>query len=230
MFKVKHFLKFAVQMTKIILVSATTFEIEPTLRFLAQHHSLKHNTYLLEKLQVTVCVTGVGMVNTAFELGKFKGDDFDLAINAGVAGSFGEFKNGQVLNVTRDCFSELGAEDRESFLSINELGFGEQHLKIDHPYASKTTNGLAEAKGITVNTVHGYGPSIVAVKKRYNCDVESMEGAAFIHAANAFKWKAIQLRAVSNKIEDRNRNNWELPLAINNLNEVLTGILKECAD
>lgn len=214
-------------MTKIILVSATSFEIEPLLRFLEGHHSLKHNTYLMEKLQMTVCVSGVGMVNTAFELGKFKGDDFDIAINAGVAGSFSEYENGQVLNVTQDCFSELGAEEDDRFLSIDELGLGEQRVKIRNLYESDLTKGLPKVSGITVNTVHGNEKNIDTVKKRYACDVESMEGAAFIHAANVFNWKAIQLRAVSNKIEKRNKNNWELPLAIKNLNEVLIGLIKE---
>src|SRR5204862_354098 len=85
----------------------------------------KINTYLLEKMQITICITKAGMVNTAFELGAFKGDDFDLAINAGVAGSFGKYKKGEVVNVTKDCFSELGAEDDLNFLSIDDLGLGE---------------------------------------------------------------------------------------------------------
>jgi futalosine hydrolase len=214
-------------MTKIILVSATSLEIEPVLQFLSEHHSLKHNTYLLEKLQITVCVTGVGMVNTAFELGKLKGDDYDLAINAGVAGSFGEFKNGQVVKVNEDCFSELGAEDGKNFLSIDELGLGEQHATIRSVFGSACIGRLPAATGITVNTVHGNESSIKNVRKRYNYQVESMEGAAFIHAANAFNWRAVQLRAISNQIEKRNKAAWEIPLAIKNLNEVLLSVILE---
>jgi futalosine hydrolase len=214
-------------MTKILLVSATSFEIAPTLKFLEKYHSLKHHTFMLEKLQLTYCVTGVGMVNTAFELGKLKGDDFDIAINTGVAGSFGELKNGEVVNVIRDRFSELGAEDDAKFLSINELGLGEQEVKIANPFESPAIKQLSKVSGITVNTVHGSEQSIARVKARYSCEVESMEGAAFIHAANAFKWKAVQLRAISNKIERRNKNNWELPLAIENLNSVLIKIIGE---
>ena len=52
-----------------------------------------------------------------------------LAINAGVAGSFGEYDEGEVVNVPDDCFSELGAEDDEEFLSIDFLE--NKHLGID---------------------------------------------------------------------------------------------------
>ena len=98
-------------MVKIILVSATVFEIEPTLLFLEHYKSEKPHTFIFGKLEIETCVTKVGMINTAFELGKFSGRHFDIAINAGVAGSFGELEEGEVVNVTDDCFSELGAED-----------------------------------------------------------------------------------------------------------------------
>jgi futalosine hydrolase len=214
-------------MIKIIVVSATPFEIEPTLNFLEKQHSLKHNTYLLDKVQITVCITKAGMINTAFELGKFKGDDFDLAINAGVAGSFGKYKKGDLLNVVNDCFSELGAEDDTAFLSIDEIGLGEQKQEIKSLFGCTATQTLAKVSGITVNTVHGNEQSIKKVKERYQAEVESMEGAAFILAANAFNWKAIQLRAISNLVEKRNKNNWDMPLAIKNLNDTLINIITE---
>lgn len=214
-------------MTRILLVSATDFEIEPTLRFLNKRQSLKKNTYLLEQLQLTVCITGAGMVNTAFQLGQFKGDDIDLAVNVGVAGSFGKFPIGSVLNVTNDCFSELGAEDGDAFLSIDDLGFGKQNVSIQKPFSSGTLNKLPEASAITVNTVHGNAATIADVQRRYACDLESMEGAAFIQAANAFGWPALQLRSVSNLVERRNKDNWNLPLAIEQLNKVLLDLIHE---
>ncbi|MBL7930802.1 MAG: futalosine hydrolase [Bacteroidia bacterium] len=214
-------------MKRILLVAATEFEIEPTLRFLEKWHSYKKNTYILEHIQVTTCITKAGMVNTAFELGQFKGDDIDLAINAGVAGTFDVFKIGEVVNVMKDCFSELGAENDTAFLSIDEIGLGQQKREIKNLFLSKSTDALARASGITVNTVHGNEESIQKIVERYHPDVESMEGAAFIHAANAFNWKAIQLRSISNRVEKRNRDYWNLPLAIQNLNKVLLDLLNE---
>ena len=214
-------------MQKLILVSATAAEIEPTLNYLEGQNSFKWNTFLLEKVQITVCICGVGMYHTAFELGKFKGEHYDLAINAGLAGSFGLFAKGEVVNVISDCFSELGAEDGSDFLSMDDLGFGKQHTKIVKPADLRALRDLPESTGITVNTVNGTERSIEKVKKRYAAGVETMEGAAFTEATNTLGWKAIQLRAISNLVEKRNRSNWNIPLAVKNLNEVLITIINE---
>jgi futalosine hydrolase len=213
-------------MTKLLLVSATAAEIEPTLFFLSQGKDKSIRNFILGNLSIDVCITGVGMVNTAFELGRLEHKNYNIAINVGVAGAFNKIKLGEVVNVSEDCFSELGAEDGERFLSIDELGFGKQNLKIENPFQSSTTNDLQKVRGITVNTVHGNDTSIKRIKEKYNPGIESMEGAAFIHAANSFRWQALQIRAISNKVEKRNRENWDLPLAIKNLNDVILRVIR----
>ena len=101
---------------------------------------------------------------------------------------------------------------------LNTSFFGKQIKTINYPFNHSLIRKLPEVKGITVNTVHGNLNSINKIIKQYNPDVETMEGAAFIHAANEFKWPALQLRAVSNLVEVRNIKNWDLPLAIKKLN------------
>ena len=54
-----------------------------------------------------------------------------------------------------------------------------------------------------------------------------MEGAAFMYVANAFNWNALQLRSISNKVENRNKEDWDMPLAIKNLNTVLINCINE---
>lgn len=206
-------------MMKLILVSATSFEIDSTIQFLRSFSS--------RNLLVDVYITGVGMVNTAFELGKLVDKKYNFAINAGIAGSFGNNNIGEVVKVTQDCFCELGAENKNEFLSINELGLGEQELKLSQTLELNSTKKLFHALGVTVNTVHGNENSIQTLLQRKKADVETMEGAAFIHAANAFNWKATQIRSISNKVENRNRDAWDIPLAIKNLNIVLINCINE---
>jgi futalosine hydrolase len=45
-----------------------------------------------------------------------------------------------------------------------------------------------------------------------------MEGAAFFYACQQVNARCIQIRAVSNYVEKRNRDNWQIGLAIKNLN------------
>lgn len=213
-------------MIKVLIVTATRTEIEPTLLFLEPYKSNLPGHFIFGKLELEICITKVGMVNTAFELGKLHGKEFHLAVNAGIAGCFTKLELGTVVNVTDDCFSELGAEDHLKFIPSDILGLGEQKIGILKILNNDVTNKLPLVNGITVNTVHGNEESIERVISQYHPEVETMEGAAFIHAANTFNWKAIQLRAISNKVEKRNKNNWQLPLAIKNLNQVLIDVIQ----
>ena len=69
-------------------------------------------------------LTGVGMaVATAIWCAKTLADErYDAALNLGVCGSFNPaHPPPSVVHVTRDTFSELGAEDGDRFLPITEL-------------------------------------------------------------------------------------------------------------
>jgi len=46
-----------------------------------------------------------------------------------------------------------------------------------------------------------------------------MEGAAVLYCCEQLGIPCLQIRSVSNYVEPRNRNNWEIALAISNLNK-----------
>ncbi len=177
--------------------------------------------------QVKALVTGAGMVPTAFSLGRYLSQhSFDLVINLGIAGSFDfNLEIGEVCIVTQDTFAELGAEDGEEFLSFDSLGLGisSQHHR---PNPGFDTSSLKAVTAITVNKVHGNELSIATALARFNPQIETMEGAAFFYACNQNDLPCIQIRAVSNYVERRNRENWKIDLAIGNLNDVLINLLK----
>ncbi|MDN3550536.1 futalosine hydrolase [Mucilaginibacter aquaedulcis] len=192
---------------QILIVAATAFEVEPLA------NSLGH--------KLDILITGAGMVPTAFALGRqFSMHKYDLVINLGIAGSFDRnIQPGYVVEITEDTFSETGAEDDQEFIPINVLGFGESTFKPTTTLEN-VCNSLFLTKGraITVNTVHGNEDSIKKVQLRLNPQIESMEGAAFFYACRQFNLPCLQIRAVSNYVEKRNRANWDITLAIKNLN------------
>jgi len=163
--------------------------------------------------QNSILITGVGMVNAAINLTKkLMIKKYDLVINMGVAGSFSdELKNGDVVEVVEDNFSELGFENKFEFSRFTDF-----FLKTEFYNSAKTS--LRKAKAITVNTVHGNNHSISEIIQRENPDIESMEGASIFKICEEFHIPCMQIRSISNKIEKRNRNNWDLDLAIRNLN------------
>ena len=52
-----------------------------------------------------------------------------------------------------------------------------------------------------------------------------MEGAAFFYVCLVKNIKFIQIRSVSNFVEERNKKAWKIPLAIENLNKELKNII-----
>ncbi|MEZ4688452.1 MAG: hypothetical protein R3B47_21040 [Bacteroidia bacterium] len=74
--------------------------------------------FLLEKKQVRFLLvhSGIGMVNTAFEIGRLSQQyHFDLIVNIGIAGAIDRsLALGEVVEVTEDCFAEMGAETADN--------------------------------------------------------------------------------------------------------------------
>ena len=169
-----------------------------------------------------VIVTGVGMVNTTFSLTKrLSKKSYDLVINMGIAGSFSDkIKIGDVVEVKEDIFSEIGFENGNSFSEFI-------NFRIENSFKVNEKTNLKKVKGITVNTVHGNEKTIVEIISRLNPDLESMEGAACFMVCEQFEIPCMQIRAISNKVEKRNKAHWDLPLAIKNLNATVAQIIAE---
>ncbi|MDF2437077.1 MAG: mqnB [Bacteroidota bacterium] len=210
---------------KILIVSATRFEVEPLIGAMAVLRNAESNfiSGAFNGIEIDFLITGVGMVATAYFTGKVLDESYDLAINAGICGSFNKnLEIGDVVNISEDAFSELGAEDDVSFLSLEDMQLPGITKLINRSGAlSEVLERLPKVNGITVNTTHGNESSIQKVYDRMHPYVESMEGAAFMFACEQERIPYVQLRAVSNYVEKRNRDAWNIPLAIKNLNEKL---------
>jgi len=215
----------------ILIVSATQFEVSPLLGYLqipSVPAGISRAARPVNGHEVHVLITGIGMVNTAYAMGRYGGGTYDLIINAGVCGAFDpSVPPGTLVQVTEDLLSEMGAEDGDGFLTYDQMGLpGEQRFSghLSHRFAGLSS--LKQVKGITVNTVHGNERSIAWIKQLYNPDVESMEGAAFFAACQDAR-NAIQIRSISNHVEKRDKSKWQMPLAIKNLNDFLIEFLNE---
>ena len=174
-----------------------------------------------EDLQTDFLVTGVGMTATALALGRYLATHQpDLAIMTGIAGSFREdLPLGSVVEVTRELFPELGAESPEGFLDLSALGFPQMEINgepvfndIRNPH--RAFPHLPAATGLTVNRVSGISSTIEA-RKQWQADIETMEGGAFFLAMKEAGIPFIQLRGISNRVEPRIRESWNIVEAMN---------------
>lgn len=180
---------------------------------------------------ISVVISGVGMAAAAFWTGRVLAQEkFDLAINAGIAGSFDEdIPLGEVVAVKSDIIAELGAQNGDGFIPMEELGFAK---KAEYSFSIKThewpeLNGLKTVKAVSVNTVSGKQADIEKLQRRLNPDIESMEGAGFHLACQNSGVAAYQIRAISNYVEERDRDNWDISLAVRKLNEELQRIIEK---
>lgn len=224
---------------RILLVAATFFEIRPFLSKLIHHgeENDRIHHYQLKNTSIDVLISGIGMVQTAYYLGKqLAGAKYDLAINAGIGGSYyKDLKVGEVVQVTEECLTELGAEDGENFLSVFELGlmdpdslpYRNGRLINTIPVNSPAIVKLKRVKGATANTIHGNLESRNKVRDHFLAEEESMEGAACFYAFLSEQVPFAEIRAISNFVEVRDKTRWDLELALKNLNNALGDIFNE---
>jgi futalosine hydrolase len=63
------------------------------------------------------------------------------------------------------------------------------------------------------------------ISEKYHPDIETMEGAAFFYICSRENIPFLAVRAVSNRVEPRNKEKWNIPLAISNLSLKLKEVL-----
>jgi len=222
---------------KLLIVAATSFELAPLIAFL-EKEATKKSFFEYEYLGNSIfpLVTGVGSMQTAFGLSRFNEiKEIDLAINIGICGAYDRtIALGTVLNITKDRFGDLGVEEADkSFTDVYEMELvnGDKFPYADgwiiNKLKDKYNPDYLEANAITVNRVNGSEGSIKTVEEKYHPQCESMEGAAFFYACKVMDVECIQLRAVSNYVEPRNRANWQIEKALDNLNSSLIHYIKD---
>jgi futalosine hydrolase len=219
---------------KILLIAATQAEIAP---FCKKLNFLEHEVNILGDFQIKVLITGAGMVSTTYQLTKsLQHFHPDLFLNVGIAGSIDPLIiRKSLVRVTNDHFFAFGAEHHDSFLPASQIGLQPKHFDIIEsiPFPdniSKLTdkfNPIQAVKGITVQTVHGEEQSILKLKRlNPEAQIESMEGAAVFYVGLHEQIPVIQLRSISNPVEPRNREGWDIEGSIAVLNDFLIQLFK----
>ena len=212
----------------ILIVAATELEIAPLRAHLQKDWTmLDDNRFQRDDTVLQILVTGIGQVATAFSLGVvLSATPPDLAINIGIAGALDRsIALASVVHVAVEQFADLGIEEADGYFSdlfetglLHSTQFPFTAKRLLDPRASGA-HFLPQAKGITVNKVHGYEPSIAALRTRYpDAQVESMEGAAFFYACLIANVPFIQIRGISNYVEKRNKAEWQIKPAIEAVN------------
>lgn len=218
---------------KITIVAATKLELQPLFDDLQPKPDGFTGLHIVSE-HLHLLITGMGVLNTAAHLSLYASKfERDFYIDAGVCGAFNRnLKIGEVVQVVSETYGDFGVENDEEFQDFFDLGFIDkqedafQYGLCEPIYTDFHTKiNLPKATSITVNKVHGNEKTIQIIQKKYNADTENMEGLAFYYVLKLLKKPGIEIRSVSNYVEKRNKENWDLKNAILNLNHELKKII-----
>lgn len=216
---------------KIGIAAATLFEIQPLKHFIAQQN-------FRSPYDFQVLITGIGAVAATYWLTRYVLEQQpDCVLQAGIGGSFTHrFLPGDVVAISEETMGDLGAAEKEGFNDLFDLGllqpsekpFANRRLSNPHMPAWEKYN-MPAARGLTVNEITTAPERIMLLQQKYNCDIESMEGAALHYVCLQQQVGFMQFRAVSNFVGERDKNKWKLREAIQNLNDTMIRLIQQIA-
>jgi futalosine hydrolase len=218
---------------KITIVAATKLELKPLFDQYAPEKADFDGLFVAND-KLHFLITGMGMLNTAAHLTLYASKfERDFYIDAGVCGAFNRnLKIGEVVQISSETYGDFGVENDEEFQDFFDLGFIDKkedafQYGLCEPVFSEFHAGISlpKATSITVNKVHGNEKTIKTIAEKYKADTENMEGLAFYYVMKLMNKPGIEIRAVSNYVEKRNKENWNLKDAVENLNTAISKIV-----
>ncbi|MGI8952490.1 MAG: futalosine hydrolase [Chitinophagaceae bacterium] len=210
---------------RVIITAATVEEWMPCFLQL-------DNLYTSKSKRIKVCFyqTGVGLLASAYSLTKLIVEEKpDLIIQAGIAGTFDKtISLGKIVVIKEEILGDSGVEEEGKWKDIFDLKLEKSNYP---PYEKRRLPNfwieqynllkLPAVAGLTINEISTNEERIQQLIKKYDPIIETMEGAALHYVAREMNVPFLQIRAISNYVGERNKANWKMKEAIDNLNETL---------
>ncbi len=172
-------------------------------------------------------VTGIGPVETTLSLScllQERSEEINGVLNFGVAGAYpdnGTSQTAALLDIClaeREVLGDLGIclqDGIERFASaVLQV---EDCFDLDSPLFAAAGQALAAAGTpyqsgtfVTVNCASGTAKRGRLLGREFKGLCENMEGAAAARVCQRFSLPCLEVRCISNMVEDRNRDNWQL--------------------
>jgi futalosine hydrolase len=206
----------------ILAVAATEFEMASYLQ--ASRESAP---------KVLIC--GVGVLESCLALTRYlekNQSDISAVVHFGVAGAY--VSDTQTLPAMldiciaeREVFGDLGICYPRRLDELGEELALQKNFSLDESLRAKAlailrTNDINAITGsfVTVSCVSGTSDRGEILRSKYNGICENMEGAAIARVCLDFSLPCVEIRCISNYVEDRDQSRWRLEEACNKAGEV----------
>lgn len=226
---------------KILITSAEQEEI-----VCAQQACRLHQAELEGKATIDFMLTGIGTTSTCYRLTKKileannSKEPYSLVINIGIAGSYSFndteespalFPMGSTAVIEKEYFGDLGFETLFGFQTLFQYELldadvfpfkgGALHRLPLSENIEKFLGRFKSGTGVTVQTVTGTDERARELCRQFDPHIESMEGAAVYYVCLQEKVPFFELRTVSNEVGEKNRDKWNIPLALEALKNAM---------
>jgi futalosine hydrolase len=134
---------------------------------------------------------------------------------------------GDVAVASSIVFADLGAETADGFVPVSALGFGADRYTVAPDLAVDLTDRAGGHLGtiVTVATVTGTAATADELGRRFpDAVAEGMEGAGVAAAAARRGVPFGEIRAISNRVGPRDRDAWQIPLALERLGKAVAAV------
>ena len=174
-------------------------------------------------------VTGMGVFSTSYHvLRVIRETKVKTLVHAGIAGSYaGDIHLGQVVEVHSEKLVDFGSERADgTFISFQDIV---PSVNIDSPpfhrgelvnVSAPMDSSLRTVSGLTVPFATGSKNTLLR-RSRAGAEIETMEGAAFFYACLLENVTFHSFRGISNHVNIRDREDWDVYLALENLGKEL---------
>ena len=225
-------------MQPILIIAAMPIEtslLESTLEDLVRHKSVgfEYVNGRLGKLKVIVCAGGVGKVNAAAAATLLiERHQPRLVINTGCAGAYIDsgLSVGDLAIASEEVLADEGViipsgwKDLE-YMELPLLDNDGRHCFNTMPlspdvsatalqFASSNRIKLVPGRFATVSTCSGTRQRGAELAERWGVIAENMEGAAVAQVCLRLAVDCLEVRGISNMVEERNIRKWELNQAV----------------
>ncbi len=183
-----------------------------------------------ERFKVGFHQAGVGLLSTAVSLTRLVFEEKpDLIVQVGIAGCFdASVSLGEVVAISDETVGDMGVQENGKWKDIFDLKLEKpgyppyEKKKLPNHFLEKfNLLKLKEVSAVTVNEITTGKERILQLVKKYDPVIESMEGAALHYVCREMNIPFIQIRAISNYIGERDKEQWKIKGAIVNLTDVI---------
>ena len=229
----------------LLLVSATELESGAIRSAIGDAKTTLHvgKTVIVGNLCDWLCTllhTGIGSVNAAHALTcQLEGQLPDLVVQFGIGGAY--VPTGlpirSVVLATEEIYGDVGVVTPEGWKPADEIGIPLVHadppLFNRFPLDPQLVSTAAEICGarcgtfVTVSQCSGVQAVGDALHARFNALCESMEGAAAAHICTLYNVPFLEVRGISNLVEDRQPAQWDIPGAADAAQSALIKIISD---